>query len=146
MQDTAYSPAKGSFGGAALNAIGLVPFASDALKTTRASLQYAKLAPKGAHPALRWTPQNVALRPVRRIVDNIIARLGPQRLQIDIDRRPRFGRPSPALLERYLCELGKKAFEEGFYATDRCGVLVEKRGREVRDTQHLTLAQARAGW
>lgn len=52
----------------------------------------------------------------------------------------------PALLERYLSELGIRAFEDSFYAPDRCGVLVEKQGREVKDIQHLTLAEARAGW
>jgi hypothetical protein len=87
IRDTAYSLAKGSFGDAVLNAIGLVPFAGDALKTTRVSLDYVKLVPKGSLPALRWLSQNVPLGPFRRIVDNIVAKLGPQRLQVDKDRQ-----------------------------------------------------------
>jgi hypothetical protein len=87
IRDTAYSLAKGSFGDAALNAIGLVPFAGDALKTARVSVQYVKLVPKGAVPAVRWLSRNVPLGPFRRIVDDIIAARGPVRLQRDIDRQ-----------------------------------------------------------
>jgi hypothetical protein len=52
----------------------------------------------------------------------------------------------PALLERYLAELGLRAFDEDFYAPAGTGVLVEKQGPRVEGASEVTLAQARAGW
>ena len=52
----------------------------------------------------------------------------------------------PALLERYLGELGLRPFEESFYAPDRSGVLIEKHGPPVVGSRSLTLEQARASY
>lgn len=55
-------------------------------------------------------------------------------------------RLSPRLLERYLVELGLRAFDEDFYAPAGSGVLVERHGPGVDGGSGLTLAQAREHW
>lgn len=53
---------------------------------------------------------------------------------------------TPALLQRYLAELGLLAFDEDFYAPAGFGVLVEKQGKMIDGTKSLTLAEARADY
>ncbi len=45
----------------------------------------------------------------------------------------------PALLRKYLTELGIEAFNEPFYAPQRTGVLVDKHGRPVPGSRQYTL-------
>jgi hypothetical protein len=86
IRDTAYSLATGSFGDAALNAVGLLPFVGDAVKTARVAVDYVTLVPKGALPAVRWMSRNLPLGPFRKVVDGIAAH-GPVGLKVDIDRQ-----------------------------------------------------------
>lgn len=53
-------------------------------------------------------------------------------------------RMPPGLLQRYLAELGLRAFDEDFYAPTGAGTLLEKQGGTVHGSRQLTLAEARA--
>ncbi len=52
----------------------------------------------------------------------------------------------PALLQRYLAEMGLQPFDESFYAPAGSGVLIEKQGAAVDNSRRLTLAEARSSY
>lgn len=70
IRDAVYGLVKGNFGDAALAAIGLVPFAGDAVKTAATAVKYLRFAPKAAGAALRWLSRNLPRGVFRRVADD----------------------------------------------------------------------------
>jgi hypothetical protein len=96
VRDTAYNLVAGDFGDAALSAIGIVPFVGDAVKTGGVLLDFVKLSPRAAGPALRWLATNAPVDQVRKYTDDLLAAGAKIRNPLD---EAVSGRPAPAPLK-----------------------------------------------
>jgi hypothetical protein len=105
VRDVIYNLGAGNWGDAALSAVGVIPFAGDAVKTGKVVRAFAKLSPQAAPAAVRWIARNIPLDEAIKIVDDFIA--AGVKLRNPLDEAVS-GRPAPRAL-RLNRPIGKSA-------------------------------------